>query len=71
MQEIHQKTNKQNNDTVPDTSRIVKQKQPNRNELPTSENENAPLQRTIKQPSRNTLKGTKDKSRKCKENYEQ
>ena len=38
--EIHQKTNKQDN-TVPDTSRVVKQKQPNRNELATSENGNA------------------------------
>ena len=39
--EIHQKTNKQGNNTVPDTSSVVKQKQPNRNEQPTSENENA------------------------------
>ena len=39
--EIHQKTNKQDNNTVPDTSRVIKQKQPNRNELPTSENGNA------------------------------
>ena len=39
--EIHKKINKQDNNTVPDTSRVVKQKQPNRNELPTSENGNA------------------------------
>ena len=40
--EIHQKTNnKQDNNTVSDTSRVIKQKQPNRNELPTSENGNA------------------------------
>ena len=39
--EIHQKiNNEQDNKTVPDISRIIKQKQPNRNELPTLENEN-------------------------------
>ena len=37
--EIHQKINKeQDNNTVPDRSRINKQKQPNRNESPTPEN---------------------------------
>ena len=37
--EIHQKiNNQQENNILPDTSRIVKQKQPNRNELPSSEN---------------------------------
>ena len=41
--EIHQKINKQDNNTVPDSSSVVKQKQPNRNELPTSKNENATL----------------------------
>ena len=41
--EIHQKTHKQNHNTVPDTSSGVKQKQPNRNELPTLENGNATL----------------------------
>ena len=41
--EIHQKTNKQDNNTVPDTSSVVKQNQSNRNELPTSQNENATL----------------------------
>ena len=35
--EIHQKSHKQDN-TIPDTSSVVKQKQPNRNKLPTSEN---------------------------------
>ena len=40
--EIHQKiNNEQDSNTVPDTSRINKQKQPNRNEQPTSENGNA------------------------------
>ena len=38
--EIHQKTHKENYNTVPDTSNGVKQKQPNENELPTSRNEN-------------------------------
>ena len=33
--------NEQDNKTVPDTSTINKQKQPNRNELPTSKNGNA------------------------------
>ena len=33
--------NQQGNNTVLDTSRVVKQKQPNTNELPTSENRNA------------------------------
>ena len=40
--EIHQKTHKQDN-TIPDTSSGTDQKQPNRNELPTSENEDATL----------------------------
>ena len=40
IQEIHQKTHKQNYNMVPDTSSVVKQNQPNENELPTSENEN-------------------------------
>ena len=48
--EIHQKTNKQDYNTVPATSRVVKQKQPNRNELPTSENRNATQQNNA-QPS--------------------
>ena len=39
---IHQKiNNEQDNNSVPDTSTIYKQKQPNRNEPPTSENGNA------------------------------
>ena len=41
--EIHQKTLKQNSNTIPDTSRGVKQKQSNEKELPTSENENTTL----------------------------
>ena len=41
--EIHPKTHKQNYNTVPDTSRGVKQKQSNEKELPTSENENTTL----------------------------
>ena len=48
--EIHQKTNKQDNNTVPDTSRIIKQKQLNSNELPTSENGNT-TQPNNKQPN--------------------
>ena len=40
--DVHQKTNTQDNDTLPDTLR-VKQNQPNRNELPSSRNENATL----------------------------
>ena len=40
--EIHQKINNQlSNNTEPDTSNINKQKQPNQNEPPTSENENS------------------------------
>ena len=40
--EIHQKiNNQQGNNTIPDTSNINKQKQPNRNEPPTSENWNS------------------------------
>ena len=40
--DIHEKINNQEgNKTVPDTSRVVKEKQPKRNELPTSENGNA------------------------------
>ena len=35
--------NKHDNNTVPDTSSVLKQKQPNWNELPRSENENATL----------------------------
>ena len=66
--EIHQKiNNKQDNNTVTDTSRINKQKQPNRNELPTSENGNT----TQPKPKTNTIPSTKGKSRKFKENYEQ
>ena len=41
--EIHQKTHKQNYNTVPDISSGVIQKQPNENELPTSKNENTTL----------------------------
>ena len=41
--EIHQKTQVPNYNTVPDTSSSVKQKQPNKNELLTSENENTTL----------------------------
>ena len=40
--EIHQKIHKQDN-TIPDTSSVIKQKQPNRMELPTSENKDATL----------------------------
>ena len=47
--EIYQKTNKPDYNTVPDTSSVVKQKQPNRNELPTLENENATLQNNAQQ----------------------
>ena len=39
--EIHQKINKQDTNRTLDTSRVDKQKQPNRNELPSSENGNA------------------------------
>ena len=73
--EIHQKiNNEQNNDIIPDTSIIIKQKQPYRDELHTSENGNATQtkkKRTTKQPKRNTITRTKSKSRKFKENYEQ
>ena len=51
--EIHQKiNNKQGNYTVRDTSRFIKQKQPNRNELPSSEKKkrHTAKQRTTKQP---------------------
>ena len=41
--EIHQKTHKQNYNTVSDTSSGVKQKQSNEKEQPTSENENTTL----------------------------
>ena len=41
--EIHQKTHKQNYNTVPDTSSGVKQKQSNEKELQTSANENTTL----------------------------
>ena len=41
--EIHQKTHKQNHNTVSDTSSGVKQKQSNEKELPTLENENTTL----------------------------
>ena len=41
--EIHQKIHKLNYNTVPDTSSGVKQKHPNINELPTSDNENTAL----------------------------
>ena len=44
--EIHQKTHKQNYNTVPDTSSSVKQKQPTKNKLLTSENENIILPNT-------------------------
>ena len=40
--EIHQKTNKQYNNTVPDTSSDVKQKQSDRNKLPTLKNATLP-----------------------------
>ena len=40
--EIHQKTNKQNCNTVPDTSCGIKQKQSNEKEPQTSANENTP-----------------------------
>ena len=42
MLEIHQKSPEQDI-TIPDTSSGANHKQPNRNELPTSENENATL----------------------------
>ena len=48
--EIHQKiNNEQNSNLVPNTSRINKQKQPNRNELPISENENATQPNNLEQ----------------------
>ena len=49
---INQKTQRENHNTVADTSSGVKQKQPHRNELPTSENENTtlPKKRKTKQP---------------------
>ena len=47
---MHQKTNKKDNNTVLDTSRIVKQKNPNWNALPNSENENSTLPNSA-QPS--------------------
>ena len=48
--DMHQKSNTQDNNTVPDISRIVKQNQPNRNELPSSGNKNATLPNNV-QPS--------------------
>ena len=59
--------NKEDLNTVPDTSKISKQKQPNRNEPPTSENGHY----TTKERITNTNTRTKGKSRKIKENYEQ
>ena len=45
--EIQQKiNNEQDSNTGPDTSSINNQKQPNRNEPPTSENENTTLNQT-------------------------
>ena len=41
--DIHQKTNTQDDITVLDISRVVKQNQSNRNELPSSRNKNAAL----------------------------
>ena len=45
---INQKTQRENHNTVADTSSGVKQKQPHRNELPTSENENTTLPKNAK-----------------------
>ena len=47
---MHQKTNTQDDNTVPDTLRVDKQNQPNRNEIPCSGNENATLSNNA-QPS--------------------
>ena len=69
--EIHQKINhEQDNNTVPDTSKMNYQKQTCRNESPTSEtpdNQTKHNQTTQK----NTITRTKGNSREFKENYEQ
>ena len=49
--EIHQESNTQDNNTVPDASSVVKHKQPNRSEVPTSENKNTTLPNNA-QPSK-------------------
>ena len=71
--EIHQKTNKKDNNTAPDTSRVVKKNQRKRNELLTSENGNAAQPNNTPQnnPKETLSSRTKGKSRKLKENNEQ
>ena len=67
LQEIHQKTLKQNNNTVPDTPSGVKQKQSNEKEPQTSANENTTLpndtlpnnQETLSQEQKANLENVK------------
>ena len=66
--EIHQKTRKQNYNTVSDTSSVVKQKQSNKKRTANWKHHTS-KRYTTKQPWRNTITRTKDKSRKCKENH--
>ena len=72
--EIQQKINDQHgNNTLPDPSNINKQKQPNRNELPTSENGN-PTQPNTAQPNnpKQTLTQEQKLNREnLKKNFEQ
>ena len=65
--------NQRGNNTVPDISNINKQKQPNRNETPTSEYGNSTKQKNVQlNNSEQTLSQEKIvKSRIFKENYEQ
>ena len=69
--EIHQNKNKiEDSYTVPDRSRINKQKQSNRNEQPTSENRNATQLNNAQEnnPEQTLTQEQKGKSRKLKEN---
>ena len=63
------KTHQQTYNTAPDTSSGVKQKQSNE-KTANFDKWKHHKRYTIKQPGRNTITRTKDKSRKCKENHE-
>ena len=71
--EIYQKTNIQDNNTVTDTSSVIKRKQANRNELLTSENENVTLLNNAQpsKPNETLSQEQKINLENVKENYEQ
>ena len=73
LREIHQKTLKQNYNTVPDTSSGVKQTQSNEKDPQTSTNENTTLPNDTLPNNQEETQSQEQKVNleKCKENHEQ